>query len=147
MVEAVTLYNVSYEKIFDIDWKKAVVLFVNGKVISCTEEEFIEIRTTNGTFKLPKHLALKKYVYIPFKEFSPTRKNIFKRDNHTCQYCSCKIEGTDATVDHIIPRSRGGKHRWENVVACCLKCNRKKGNRTPTEAKMNLLRYLKRPSR
>ena len=139
MTEVVSLYNVSYEKIYEIDWKKAVVLLVNDKVSSATTDEYIDIPTTSGIFKLPKHIVLKKFVYIPFKEFSPTRKNIFRRDNHTCQYCSCKLHGTDATIDHVIPRSRGGKHRWENVVSCCLKCNRKKANKTPSEAKMNLL--------
>lgn len=138
-MQEVTLYNGSFEKIFDIDWRRAVLLLMNGKVISCTEEEFIDIRTGSGIFKLPKHIALKKYVYIPYRDFSPTRKNIFRRDDHTCQYCSCKLQGTDATIDHVLPRSRGGKHRWENVVACCLSCNRKKGDRTPSEAKMELL--------
>lgn len=138
-MQEVSLYNSRYEKIFDIDWKKAILLLMNGKVISCTEEEFIDIKTTSGIFKLPKHMALKKYVYIPYKEFSPTRKNIFRRDQYTCQYCSSKIEGPEATVDHVLPRSRGGKHRWDNVVACCLSCNRKKGDKTPSEAKMNLL--------
>ena len=138
-MQEVSLYNSRYEKIFDIDWKKAILLLMNGKVISCTEEDFIDIKTTSGIFKLPKHIALKKYVYIPYKEFSPTRKNIFRRDQYTCQYCSRKIEGPEATVDHVLPRSRGGKHRWDNVVACCLTCNRKKGDKTPPEAKMNLL--------
>jgi hypothetical protein len=138
-MEEVSLYNVRYEKIFDIDWRKAILLLLNGKVISCTEEEFIVIRTGSGVFKLPKHIALKKYIYMPCKEFSPTRKNIFRRDRHICQYCSCKLEGPNATVDHVLPRSRGGKHKWDNVVACCLSCNRKKGDRTPSEAKMDLL--------
>jgi len=138
-MQEVSLYNSRYEKIFDIDWKKAILLLMNGKVISCTEEEFIDIKTTSGIFKLPKHIALKKYVYIPYKEFSPTRKNIFRRDRYICQYCSRKIEGSEATIDHVLPRSRGGKHRWDNVVACCLSCNRKKGDKTPIEAKMNLL--------
>jgi hypothetical protein len=146
MNESVSLYNASFEKIFELDWKKAVVLLINGKVLNGSDylpleesDPFINIQTTSGIFKLPKHIILKKYVYIPYRDFSPTRKNIFRRDNHSCQYCSCKIEGDNATIDHILPRSRGGKHRWENVVACCLKCNRKKGDRTPSEAKMPLL--------
>jgi hypothetical protein len=146
MSKVVSLYNASYEKIFELDWKRAVVLYITGKVSPIilddgisSEEDFIEISTPNGIFKLPRHIALKKYVYIPFKNFSPTRKNIFKRDNHICQYCSCKVDSHIATIDHVLPRSRGGKHRWENVVTCCLKCNRKKGDRTPSEAKMPLL--------
>ena len=135
----VNLYNVSYEKIFEIDWKKAVCLVLNGKVSPCTEEEFIDIQTTSGIFKLPKHIVLKKYVYSPYKEFSPSRKNILRRDDYMCQYCGCELTKENCTIDHIIPRSRGGKHEWKNVTSCCLRCNRKKGNRTPEEAKMFLL--------
>ena len=61
-MEEVSLYNVRYEKIFDIDWRKAILLLLNWKVISCTEEEFIDIRTGSGVFKLPKHIVLKKYI-------------------------------------------------------------------------------------
>lgn len=144
MKEVVSLYNASFEKIFEIDWKKAVLLFISGKVSEGTdyfssEDSFIQIKTPSGIFNLPKHIVLKKYVYIPRREFSPTRKNIFRRDDHTCQYCSCKLDNTNATIDHVMPRSRGGKHRWENVVSCCLKCNRKKGDRTPQEANMPLM--------
>ena len=135
----VSLYNVSYEKIFELDWQKAVVLYIKGKVIPCTEDEFLEIRTVNGIFKLPLHVVLKKYVNFPRRELSPTRKNVMKRDNHKCQYCNCELTRETCTIDHVLPRSRGGRHVWENVVSCCLKCNRKKGARTPQEAKMTLL--------
>jgi 5-methylcytosine-specific restriction endonuclease McrA len=128
----------SYQKIFDIDWKHAVILYINGKVNSATTDEFLDIKTGNGIFKLPKHIVLKKFVYIPYKELSPSRKNVFKRDNNKCQYCENELNAENATIDHVIPRSRGGKHEWSNLVACCLRCNRKKGNRTPNEANMNL---------
>lgn len=145
-MNVVSLYNVSYEKIFELDWKHAVVLFINGKVSPCTEDEFLEIPTASGIFKLPLHIVLKKYVHIPRRELSPTRKNILRRDNHTCQYCSVKLNSENSTIDHVLPRSRGGKHTWDNVVACCLKCNRQKGDRTPPEAKMPLDR-VPRPLR
>ena len=77
-------------------------------------------------------------MHIPFKDLSPSRKNIFKRDNYICQYCEIKLDTETATVDHVVPRCRGGKHEWNNVVTCCLKCNRKKGDKTPTEANMPL---------
>ena len=137
-MSTVALYNMSYQKLIDIDWKHAVVLLINDKVAPCTEEEYLEIKTGSGIFKLPLHLALKKYVYIPFRDLSPSRKNIFKRDDYICQYCFCKLEYTNATVDHVIPRSKGGRHEWQNVVTSCLKCNRKKGDRTPKEANMPL---------
>jgi 5-methylcytosine-specific restriction endonuclease McrA len=134
----VTLYNVSYEKILELDWKHAVILFIKGKVASCTDDQFLEIKTSSGVFKLPLHVVLKKYVYFPRRELSPTRKNILKRDSQTCQYCKCGLNSENCTIDHVLPRSRGGKHIWENVVSCCLRCNRKKGDRTPQEANMPL---------
>jgi 5-methylcytosine-specific restriction endonuclease McrA len=128
----------SYQKIVDIDWKRAVVLLLNGKVSPCTEDEFLDISTSSGVFKLPLHIVLKKYVHIPYREVSTSRKNIFKRDDYTCQYCEIKLDSETATVDHVLPRCRGGKHEWQNVVTCCLKCNRKKGDKTPNEANMPL---------
>jgi 5-methylcytosine-specific restriction endonuclease McrA len=138
MNATISLYNVSYQKIFELDWKHAVVLLIKGKVSSCTEDEYVDIKTSSGIFKLPLHLVLKKYVHIPYRDVSPSRKNIFKRDNYVCQYCEIKLDTETATVDHVLPRCRGGKHEWNNVVTCCLKCNRKKGDKTPTEANMPL---------
>lgn len=138
MVKEVSLYNVSYQKLIEIEWKHAVILLIRGKVAPCTEEEFIDIKTSTGIFKLPLHLALKKYVNIPYKELSPSRKNVFKRDDYCCQYCSIKLDSETATIDHVLPRCKGGRHEWTNIVTCCLRCNRKKGNRTPTEANMPL---------
>ena len=138
MNATISLYNVSYQKIVDIDWKHAVILMINGKVSSCTEDEYVDIPTSSGVFKLPLHVVLKKYVNIPYREVSTSRKNIFKRDDYTCQYCEIKLDSETATVDHVLPRCRGGKHEWQNVVTCCLKCNRKKGDKTPNEANMPL---------
>lgn len=143
MTRVVSLYNVSYQKLLEIDWKHAVILLINGKVAPCTEDEFAEIRTGSGVFKLPLHLALKKYVNIPFKELSPCRKNVFKRDDYKCQYCAVKLDSENATIDHVLPRCRGGKHEWNNIVTCCLKCNRKKGDKTPHEANMPLTKLPK----
>ena len=137
MITTISLFNMSYEKILDIDWKHAVTLYIRGKVSACTDE-YLDIRTGNGVFKLPKQIILKKYVHIPYRTPAPTRKNIFIRDQYTCQYCECQLMGDIATIDHVLPRGRGGKHEWENVVACCLRCNRKKGFRTPEEANMPL---------
>ena len=138
-MSTVTLYNMSYQKIIDLDWKHAVVLIINNKVSPCADE-YMDIRTGSGIFKLPLHIILKKYVHITYREISPSRKNIFNRDDYTCQYCSCKLDYSTATVDHILPRGKGGKHEWTNVATSCLKCNRKKGNRTPSEANMPLMK-------
>jgi 5-methylcytosine-specific restriction endonuclease McrA len=142
VMSTVALYNMSFQKIIDIDWKHAVVLVLNNKVSPCADE-YMDIRTASGVFKLPLHIILKKYVHIPYKEIATSRKNIFTRDDYTCQYCSCKLDNNTATVDHVLPRSRGGKHEWTNVTTSCLRCNRKKGDRTPHEANMPLMKQPK----
>ena len=103
MNATISLYNVSYQKIVEIDWKHAVILMINGKVSSCTEDEYVDIKTSSGIFKLPLHLVLKKYVHIPYRDVSPSRKNIFKRDNYVCQYCEIKLDTETATLSADIP--------------------------------------------
>ena len=80
---------------------------------------------------------------VPFREVSLTRKNILLRDNNACQYCNYR--GSDLSIDHVLPRSRGGTDNWENVTTACLRCNVQKGNRTPDEANMPLKRKPYRP--
>jgi 5-methylcytosine-specific restriction endonuclease McrA len=92
-----------------------------------------------------KVIRLLEYIRIPFARImshKPSRNLIHKRDNYTCQYCKCK---ENLTVDHVIPASRGGGNDWSNLVSCCTLCNAKKGNRTPREAGMCLLREPKPP--
>ncbi|WP_456455398.1 HNH endonuclease [Thermovibrio sp.] len=76
----------------------------------------------------------------------PTRRAIFIRDNFTCAYCGKALKDSEATVDHVVPKSRGGKWEWENLITCCKDCNQRKGNRTPEEAQMELLFKPKKPS-
>lgn len=92
---------------------------------------------------LPTVIRLRHYVQVPYKEIPLTRRNILERDSHACQYCGYK--GDNLTLDHVIPRSRGGGDTWENMVAACVRCNVKKGNRTPKEAQMPLKRQPRRP--
>jgi 5-methylcytosine-specific restriction endonuclease McrA len=92
---------------------------------------------------LPSVIRLRNYVKIPYKEISLSRRNVLHRDNYTCQYCG--VRRHDLTIDHIIPRSRGGTDAWDNVVAACLKCNVKKGDRKPREANMPLMVQPRRP--
>lgn len=75
-----------------------------------------------------------------------SRKNIFKRDRYTCQYCACQPGPEELTIDHVMPRSRGGTSSWENSLLACVECNRKKANRTPAEAGMTPRKVPKKPS-
>lgn len=93
------------------------------------------IRTVNDEYSYPSVIRLRRYINLPYAKIVLSRRNIMKRDRHTCQYCGTK---SDLTLDHVLPRSRGGADSWENLVTACNQCNVKKGNRTPDEASMPL---------
>jgi 5-methylcytosine-specific restriction endonuclease McrA len=103
------------------------------------------IGLVDRVIKIPRVIMVLAYDRIPSRHVRFNRLNIFARDNNTCQYCGEKLPKSRLNIDHIIPRSRGGKSTWENVVCCCISCNRKKGGRTPNEAKMRLIKNPQRP--
>lgn len=135
----VLVLNASYEPLNVTNWKRAVVLLIKGKAEQLENDSKLIYRQ----FPLPSVIRLRNYVKIPYKDIPLTRRNILERDNNTCQYCN--YEGEGLTLDHVNPRSRGGKDTWENLVAACVKCNIAKGNRTPKEANMLLNKKPKKP--
>jgi 5-methylcytosine-specific restriction endonuclease McrA len=135
----VLVLNASYEPLNICSWRRAVVLILKGKAESIEHNG----KMLSDTFSLPTVIRLRNYVKIPYKEISLSRRNVLHRDNYTCQYCGERRH--DLTIDHILPRSKGGIDTWENVVAACLKCNVKKGDRTPNQANMHLLTTPRRP--
>ena len=94
-------------------------------------------------YEVPKTVVTKKYIKKS-KRLTPNKRNIFLRDDYTCQYCGCD-EPSVLTLDHVLPQSRNGKNTWENLVCACRPCNFKKANRTPEEAEMPLARKPKQP--
>lgn len=133
------MLNASFEPLNITSWRRAIVLVIKGKA------EQVE---HNGKFiysglPLPTVIRLKHYVRVPYKDIPLTRRNLLQRDNHSCQYCSYAGEGL--TLDHVVPRSRGGEDSWENIVTACVRCNVKKGNRTPKEANMPLRTLPRKP--
>ncbi len=102
-------------------------------------------KTVTLKIRVPEVILLLTYDSVPAKDVPFSRKNIYKRDNYTCQYCGKKYKAEDLTIDHVVPRSRGGKTTWENCVLACIWCNIKKGDRTLKEAGMRLLRKPSRP--
>jgi hypothetical protein len=98
-----------------------------------------KIQAGNVCFKVPTVIKLTRYNKIPIIKANCNRRNLFKRDQMTCQYCGCKPGSEELTIDHIVPRSQGGETSWLNTALCCMKCNLKKGNRTPAQAGMKLL--------
>jgi len=113
--------------------EKAEPLETNGRVLHSEHEALVA----------PSVVRLRHYVRRPVPELRLTRASVFARDGHTCLYCG--RHGGGLTIDHVIPRARGGAYDWTNLVTCCLKCNNKKGNRTPQEAGMRLLARPLRP--
>ncbi len=106
----------------------------NGKVI----------RSVSLTMPFPSVVRLSSFVRIPYKKIILSRKNILRRDGHRCQYCG--RGDVPLTLDHIHPRSKGGEDSWENLVAACVKCNNRKGDGTPEESGMPLLRVPMKPN-
>lgn len=119
----ILLLNATYEPLTMLTWKRATLLVFKNKAHVITN----------------RTIRLKNYVKVPVNRTAagkPTRTLILKRDNHTCQYC--EYRGPKLTIDHIIPRSRGGGDTWQNLVVSCLDCNNSKDNRTPEEWAMAL---------
>jgi 5-methylcytosine-specific restriction endonuclease McrA len=135
----VLVLNASYEPLNITTWRRAVVLLIKDKA----EQVEHNGRCIYAGFPLPTVIRLRHYVQIPYKEIPFTRRNILHRDSYSCQYCT--YTGDELTLDHIIPRSRGGGDSWENIVAACVRCNVRKGNRTPKEANMPLRHQPRRP--
>lgn len=146
-MEQTLLLNASYEPLKIVHWQKAVTLWCQGKVevISVYDRE---IRAVSFSFRLPSVIRLLRYIkikrrfdYVPF-----SRANIYARDEHVCQYCGEGFPTNELTFDHVVPVAQGGRKDWENIVTCCVTCNRRKGGRTPVEAGMHLRKVPRRPS-
>jgi 5-methylcytosine-specific restriction endonuclease McrA len=132
----VLILNASFEPLHVCSVKRAVGLLMHD-IAERVEDAETVLRTPNSVFAVPSVVRLKRYVKRPHRQrVAFNRRNVFRRDDHACQYCSRR--GNDLTLDHVLPRSRGGPTSWENVVACCRGCNAKKRDRTPDEARMQL---------
>jgi 5-methylcytosine-specific restriction endonuclease McrA len=144
-MEHVLLLNITYEPLRIINWKKAITMLCLGKV-EVIEEYGREIHSVSFTVKLPSVVRLLRMVKRPKTPVKFSRQNIYARDRYRCQYCGDRFSTEDLTYDHVIPKSRGGRTQWKNIVTCCIDCNRKKGGRKPSEASMKLIRKPKRPA-
>ncbi len=147
-MEQTLLLNATYEPLNVVDWRKAITLWCQGKVevISVYDRE---VRSVSVSFKLPSVIRLLRYItirrhfhYVPF-----SRANIYARDNHQCQYCGDGFPVSELTFDHVVRVSQSGRKDWENIVTSCISCNRRKGGRTPAQARMRVIRQPRRPTR
>lgn len=105
------------------------------------------VTTVTARLRVPRIVRLLEYERFPVGRVNFSRRNVLARDEYRCQYCGHKGAGRELTLDHVIPRSRGGKHCWTNVVTACYRCNDRKGRLTPREAGMHLLREPIAPKR
>ncbi len=143
MNESVLLLNFTYEPLGVVDLARAVRLLFARKV-EMVHRGDRDVRTTSISFPLPSVVRMLYYVRRARKRVALTKKNVLLRDDYTCAYCVAQ-GGYDMTVDHVIPRSRGGSSAWDNLVACCSACNARKRDRTPAEARMPLRRAPREP--
>ena len=138
----VLVLNLDYQPLNVCNVRRAVVLLAKEKATVIEQNGHI---VTSERLRLPSPsvIRLAYHVKRPRPVVKLTRKEVLQRDDHLCQYCGKR--GNDLTLDHVMPRHRGGQHTWENVVAACRTCNHKKGGRTLAESKMKLLRVPRRP--
>jgi 5-methylcytosine-specific restriction endonuclease McrA len=128
--------NASESPLAVVAARRAVVMVLKEKADVVLSNGLV-FHSAHLTIEAPSVVRLRRYVHVPYRPHAPlTRRAVFARDLSTCQYCGAAAEN----LDHVIPRSRGGLHTWENVVASCRKCNARKEDRTPQEAGFSLLR-------
>jgi len=133
--------NAGYEPLAVVSFKRAIVLVLDGKASIIASDDDHPVLSASGRWERPSVILLRRYVRIPNGRAVPvSRRGVLRRDAQRCAYCG----GSASTIDHVIPRSRGGADSWENLVACCLRCNNLKGDRTPHEMGWSL-RNIPRP--
>ncbi|MBM3148939.1 MAG: HNH endonuclease [Chloroflexi bacterium] len=138
----VLVVNQNYEPLNICRVRRAVVLLLHGRA-EVLENGRGNIHSVESIFDVPSVIRLAYYVRRPRRQRKLTKHEVFHRDGHTCQYCG--RETRELTLDHVVPRRRGGQHNWENVVSACVPCNRRKAGRTPAEARMPLLSRPRAP--
>ena len=139
---AVLVLNQNYAPLNVCNVRRAVVLLDRGKAELLVNGRG-ELRTPRQIFLVPSVIRLMYLVRRPLFQRRLSRREVFARDNFTCQYCGG--ETRQLTLDHVVPRFRGGAHAWENVVTACIQCNHRKASRTPREAGITLLREPRAP--
>ena len=139
MQTPVLVLNASYEPINICAARRAIVLVLKGLAMP-EEENGNYLHAARLAMRVPSVIRLLEYRRIPHQTRALSRKNILLRDRNTCQYCGVVLSSGELTLDHVVPRSRGGSSTWENLVACCHPCNRKKGNHLLVEINMKLLK-------
>lgn len=143
MQGVVLVLNQNYLPLTVCSFKRAFLLVYLQKADLIHASDNTLIRTVNESYACPSVIKINRYVNAPYRGVVLTRHNVFRRDSHKCQYCG---ETKDLTLDHVIPKSKGGKTNWKNLVTACKKCNTKKGDLSVKEAGLTLKKPPFRPS-
>ena len=144
-MSSVLVLNATYEPLSVVSTRRAVVLLLKEKaeILEAAERE---LHAANVSMPVPLVIRLVYYVRVPHKLNVPlTRRTVMLRDNYSCQYCGAQLAKSDLTIDHVVPRVRGGETTWENVVCACKQCNLRKGSKPPEQAGMRLRSTPGRP--
>jgi len=143
MNKRVLVLNQDFSPVSICTIQRAFLLVYLDKADLVTRANGSMIRTVTRSFPMPSVIRLKNYVHIPYKGVVLTRQNVFKRDGFRCQYCGTS---RDLTLDHVVPKAKGGKTTWVNLVTACKTCNARKGDYTPEEIGLTILTRPFRPS-
>ena len=146
MTEETLVLDQGYAPVSIVPWEHAITLLVTGKC-EIVEEYDREVRSTYLVIKVPAVVRLLNLFRRHKKPVKFSRISVYARDNYSCQYCGKRCVTEDLTYDHVLPRSQGGKTEWSNIVSCCIRCNGKKGGRSPAQAKMPLKKQPVQPSK
>jgi 5-methylcytosine-specific restriction endonuclease McrA len=136
---ALHLLSLGHARVVQVDGEEKFTThsFDDWVSYSEMEPEELMIHSVRLQVRVPKVIVLSLYDKIPSKEVTFSRKNVFLRDQHNCQYCDKRFSESDLNLDHVIPRDKGGKTSWENIVTSCIRCNTRKANKMPVEANMH----------
>lgn len=163
MKNTTLILNKQYIPIHIATWQRAMSLLYQGAALSLDDEynqydfdQWVDytkktqhtndiVTTTNFSVLIPSILVLQRYKRLPNRDVKYTRENIFHRDNNICTYCGNSFNKSELTIDHIVPKSRGGTNDWKNIITSCKPCNGKKADKTPNEANMKMLYKPREP--
>ena len=138
MMNAVLVLNQDFTPLTVCSVQRAFMLIFLNKAELLNEVTDKKLRSVTQSFPFPSVIKINRYINMPYKGVVMTRHNIFKRDGNQCQYCGTN---KDLTLDHLIPRSKGGKSSWTNLVTACKKCNARKGDYSPEQVGMKLKKH------
>ena len=144
MSDQVLVLNQNYEPLNVTNARRAITLLYLGKAI-VVENDSEVFHSPTVAIEMPTVVRLAYYVKRPTPQLKLTRRSVIARDDHRCQYCG--VRAKVVTLDHVVPRDRGGKTDWDNLVCACIGCNTRKGGRTPGQAHLSLIRAPHRPRR